>query len=40
MLMPVSDRAYYKAPRVWVAACAGTTPVMMHDRAFESMVYA
>jgi hypothetical protein len=35
-----SHRPYYNAPRVWVPAFAGTTPVMMRDRALESVANA
>jgi hypothetical protein len=38
--MLVFHRAYHNAPRVWVPAFAGTTLVMMRDRAFESMANA
>jgi hypothetical protein len=33
-------RPYHDVPCVWVPAFAGTTPVMMRDRAFESMTNA
>jgi hypothetical protein len=38
--MPIFHRAYHNAPRLWVPAFAGTTAVMMRNRAFESMANA